>query len=81
MRDDTILKVLEASSIGSIRCAREQVACCTVAANGELLTGLKEILAQLEAGNERGAISDTLWYSPHETLFDFIGSLIEDNAP
>lgn len=81
MRDDTIRKVQEVSSIGSIRCAPGQVARCMVAANVELLTGLKEILARLEHANECGAIGDTLWYSPHETLFDFIDGLIGDNAP
>ena len=80
MRDDKIRGVQVASSIGSIQCNREQVERCMDAANGGLLTGLKEILERLEAENERGAIADTLWYSGNETLFDFIGSLIEEGG-
>jgi hypothetical protein len=77
MTGETIRKVQEASAIGSIQCAPAQCARCVAAANEGLTTGLKEILAKLEAENERGVITDTLWYSDHETLFDFIGSLIE----
>jgi hypothetical protein len=75
---DTLERVREASKVGSIRCHRAQCAKCAAAANEELLTGLKEILAALERENLReGAICDTLWYSDIETLFDYIGSLIE----
>lgn len=41
---------------------------------------LKAIKACLERENERGAIADTLWMSPCQTLFDFIDAADERAA-
>lgn len=48
------------------------------ALNKELLEALKETLQTLDDENAKpgGAIADTIWYSEHETLFDFIEAAI-----
>ena len=48
------------------------------AVNAELLEALEKSLAALEKANkeEFGPISDTIWFSEYETLFDFMGAAI-----
>lgn len=48
--------------------------------NAELLEALRATKATLQRENERdgGAITDTIWHSGYETLFDFIDSAIEN---
>ena len=38
------------------------------------LEALDAILKTLIASNEQGVITDTIWFSNHETLFDYIAS-------
>lgn len=45
-----------------------------------MLTSLVRIRDCLQRENERGAISDTLWISEHETLFDFLDAVISAAA-
>lgn len=41
---------------------------------------LREVRACLETESLRGAIADTLWFSPHETLFDHIDAHLSKEA-
>lgn len=41
---------------------------------------LRFVRHRLEAENERGAIADTLWATPHETLFDYIDAILYPRA-
>ena len=41
------------------------------------LEALEAILGTLTAANEQGTITDTIWFSNHETLFDYITSEID----
>jgi enamine deaminase RidA (YjgF/YER057c/UK114 family) len=40
----------------------------------QALEALDAILKTLIASNEQGVITDTIWFSNHETLFDYIAS-------
>lgn len=42
-----------------------------------LLATLKAVQGTLIAANEQGQLTDTIWFSEHETLFDFIGAEID----
>jgi hypothetical protein len=54
----------------------------TIASKEAELVRMREALAEVqrvlvrENGRENGAIVDTIWRSPHETLFDYIESAI-----
>ncbi|MCK5504239.1 MAG: hypothetical protein KAJ10_03710 [Thermodesulfovibrionia bacterium] len=72
-----INRVQKVSRFGSIQCRKVQCEKCANAANKGLKKDIKEVLEKLEEANEQGLIGDTLWYSDHETLFDFIKSLTD----
>jgi hypothetical protein len=61
------------SLFGELQNAMEQ--------SGRLLETLIEVKRVLAKTNEmpRGPIVDTIWYSPHETLFDYIDSNLNQN--
>jgi hypothetical protein len=40
----------------------------------QALTTIEAAISTLEAANEQGKITDTIWVSEFETLFDFLGS-------
>ena len=48
-----------------------------IAAMRQALEALKATLGTLTAANEQGVITDTIWFSEHETLFDSIASEID----
>lgn len=53
-----------------------------VATDADILHALKEVRKRLQIINDtESAISDTLWYSDHETLFDYIDAAIAASAP
>lgn len=43
----------------------------------ELLEAFKSVKAILESENFNGNISDTIWHSDFETLFDYMDSVLE----
>jgi hypothetical protein len=59
--------------------AMESFARLLAARSDELLATLKDARACLEAANNtpNGPITDTIWYGPAETLFDFIDAALE----
>jgi len=43
-----------------------------------LREAMKDTRKRLQEANESGVITDTLWYSQYETLFDYIDSALEE---